>query len=223
MTTSFSRSTFPWRNTPQVIADLLQEGIAISPSKSGRAFVGDTGEGIIRLEPPALIPLDGPDEQVEAYLSRFPIELGLQYVLLMQAGAAAMGLWRENELIRHKCITKYVVRGKGRAQPLYSKTKGKSRYGSRLRLQNAKALLVETNEKMLQWWEEEGAFDSIYFNCPQRLWPELFLVKPAPPYPQRDVPKRLPYDVHEPRFDELKRIRRKMLRGALLRPISTKQ
>ena len=214
MNEASTRITFDWREAPHVLSGLVADGASLSCSKSTRAFVGDLDGRAIRYEPPALVPIGGAEETVDIYLERYPETLGLQYVLLMQAGAVAMGLWRESDLLRHKCITKYVVRGKGRAQPLYSKTKGKSRYGSRLRLHNAKALLVETNEKTLQWWKEEGRFDRIYFNCPQRLWPELFLAKPPPPFPQRDEPMRLPFDVHEPRFDELKRIRRKMLRGS---------
>ena len=49
----------------------------------------------------------------------------------------ATRLWRDDELVAHKVVKKYVVRGRGRAQPLHLKTRGKSRYGSRLRLANA--------------------------------------------------------------------------------------
>ena len=42
--------------------------------------------------------------------------------------------WRGEELVRHKVFKRYVVRGRGRAQPTHLKSKGKSRYGSRLRL-----------------------------------------------------------------------------------------
>ena len=57
-------------------------------------------------------------------------------LLLLQAGAMAIGQWDVDELMYHKAIRRYVVRGHGRAQPLHARTKGKSRYGARLRLQN---------------------------------------------------------------------------------------
>ena len=43
----------------------------------------------------------------------------------------------DGEIVHTKSIKKYVVRGRGRAQPTHLATKGKSRYGSRLRLQKA--------------------------------------------------------------------------------------
>ena len=61
-------------------------------------------------------------------------------LLIMEAGRAAIGSVKESKLVSHKNIRKYMVRKKqGKAQLTHLKSKGKSRYGSRLRLQ-------ETNE-----------------------------------------------------------------------------
>ena len=134
----------------------------------------------------------------------------------MRAGATALGLWRDDELLRHKVIKKYVVRGKGRAQPAHLKTKGKSRYGSRLRLQNARSQLVETNEKMIEWIRESGAFDVVLLSCPVRILADLSATEPPPPWVETASPPiRIPFHVHTPSFDELQRVRRRLTRGSI--------
>jgi hypothetical protein len=154
------------------------------------------------------------EEVVAAYLEGLEaVSLGLELVLLFQAGAAALGLWRDDILVAHKVLKRYVVRGKGRAQPVYLKTKGKSRYGSRLRLQNFRLLLSETNEKLHAWWREHGPPDRLYVSCPVRLLPELFAADPPPPFDRRARLERIPLDVRVPSFEELKRVRFALTRG----------
>ena len=137
-----------------------------------------------------------------------PDSLGTEVVLLMQAGAHAYGLWVDDELIRHRADKRYVVRGNGKAQPTHLKTRGKSRYGSRLRLQNAKALVAGTIEDLRQWHDDYGPFDTLYRSCPQRAWSDfLATADPRPPFgtPERMV--TIPLDVGVPCFAEVCRIR----------------
>ena len=82
------------------------------------------------------------------YLEGMPAELPLQMVLLLQAGAATLGAFEAGEPLATKTRKAYVVRGNGRAQPTYLASKGKSRYGARLRLQNAVRLLDQTSAKL---------------------------------------------------------------------------
>jgi hypothetical protein len=127
-----------------------------------------------------------------------------------------MGLWEGEALLAHKVIKKYVVRGKGKAQPTHLKTRGKSRYGSRLRLRNAQAQLVQTNEKLASWWAAHGAAEDVFVSCPKRTLPELFACSPPPPFP-REALLRIPLDVHVPDFQELKNVYRRMSRGRVLK------
>ncbi|MEM9404745.1 MAG: hypothetical protein AAGA81_01790, partial [Acidobacteriota bacterium] len=130
-------------------------------------------------------------------------------------GHVSLGRFDKGENLIAKSLKKYVVRGKGRAQPLHLKTKGKSRYGSRLRLQNARRLLVETNEKLIEWHEEFGTPDQIYYSCPVRLWPSLFEATPPPPFRQDDDLIKIPRDVPRPTVDVLKRTYRSLEYGRI--------
>jgi hypothetical protein len=183
-------------------------------SEDGAAFEGEGPAGRVRLEPPLLDRIPPGVATPEAWRARLAHGPRLQALLLLQAGAVALGLWRGDDLLAHKCFKKYVVRGKGKAQPTHLKTKGKSRAGSRLRLRNFEASLVETNERLGAWWREHGPFDEVYRSVPVRIWPELFEVEPPPPFP-RDDPRvvRIPIHVHLPGFDELLRVRRALARG----------
>jgi len=203
---------FPWPETHGRLAELAAKRRLVLDD-GGRSYVaGDPhGEATVRFEPPRLLPALGRD--VDHYL-RDAETPGRHVVLLVQAGATAIGLWEDDDLIAHKVISKYVVRGKGRAQPTYLATKGKSRYGSRLRLRNARAQLVQTNEKLLEFWQRHGAPRLVHYSAPVRTWPELFRADPPPPFGQRDsVLLKIPLDVHVPNLEELKRVRARLARG----------
>ncbi|HHI79831.1 MAG TPA: hypothetical protein ENK02_07600 [Planctomycetes bacterium] len=130
---------------------------------------------------------------------------GRDAFFLFRAGSAALGLCRGSILEAHKCYQRYVVRGRGKAQPSHLKTKGKSRYGSRLRLQNFQRLTRESLAR-LQEWEEEETLRRIFFSCPDRLFSELLAGSPS--FLDRDDPRlrKIPIHVHEPRLAELERV-----------------
>jgi hypothetical protein len=198
---------FSTLETQGILVDFARRFVLV-PSEDGKRILCSDPEGMPRWEVslPLLQPIpDGPWDY-HAYLASLDRPPGTVFVLLLQAGACSMGLWRDSILVRHKVIKKYVVRGQGRAQPGYLKTKGKSRFGSRLRLRNAKSLLQEANEKMVAWWEAEGPFARVFASCPVRLWPELFGADPPPPFPQRGFHSRIPLTVKVPSFDELGRV-----------------
>ena len=62
-----------------------------------------------------------------------------------------------------------------------------------------------------------GPADRIFYSCPQRSWPELFVARPTPPFDQRDDRLcRVPLHVHVPNAEELRRIRRKLVLGRIV-------
>jgi hypothetical protein len=208
--------TFPGSETAERLRALLDEGPVRVDTESG-AFVGGSPEAPMRLEPPLLRRIRPGVGDANAWLEDEARGPRLQALVLLQAGAFALGLWRGEELLAHKCTKKYVVRGKGRAQPTHLRTKGKSRYGSRLRLRNFEALLVETNEKLREFGKTHGPFDDVFKSVPVRIWPELFEVDPPPPF-AKDDPRlvRIPIHVHLPGFEELLRVHRALSRGRIL-------
>ncbi len=199
--------SFPWTET----ADRLQRFMREKHARIERGCVIADGA---RFEPPLVQAIPERMTSADDYLFSLDASLGLNCVLLVRAGATAIGLWDDDELIAHKVIKKYVVRGSGRAQSTHLKTKGKSRYGSRLRLQNHKRHLEETCERAVDWWESHGAFQRVLYSAPVRLWAELQSVTPELPF-DPDSATRIPLHVHDPTFEELKRVRRLLARGRI--------
>ena len=187
--------TFAWTETGAVLRALLAEhGDALELDDRGRSYVAPG----VRFVAPDAVPLRGRDP--ESYLRAFPAALGRQLIVLLQAGAAALGRWHDDELVEHKVFKRYVVRGHGRAQP------------ARLRLQNARALLVDVAERLVEWEHRHGPADLVLYACPVRQWGELFAATPPPPF-DRDAAIKIGHHVHGPGFDELQRVRRLTLRG----------
>ncbi len=124
--------------------------------------------------------------------------------------------------MRHRARKRYVVRGSGKAQPKHLRTRGKSRYGSRLRLQNWQRLLVEANAALQQWWRELGPPEQVFWSVPIRAWTDLAAAGGGPPFARDgEGVQRIPLHVHVPDFAELQRVRRLLGRGRLVLPEGT--
>jgi hypothetical protein len=206
---------FPWSETRERLVELARMGpVRVASDRKSLEALGPDGDPVARLWPPPCLPL-GPGEAA-SWSASVPQRLGLVLVLILRAGAAAAGVWRDDDLLVHKAIKKYVVRGSGKAQTTYRKTKGKSRAGSRLRLRNAQSLLEDVNERLARWEAELGAFDRVLHYAPERLWADLMRADPPPPF-AADDPRllRIALHVHEPRFEELLRVHRLMTQGRL--------
>ena len=203
----------------------LDEQVEAFASRWPAARAADDGCSFLAAAAPARLrlPLAGPravpGERIGDYAERLPGAAELQLVLLLQAGAMALGCWRGDELLEHKAVRRYVVRGSGRAQPTHLKTRGKSRYGSRLRLQNWRRLLVDTNRRLTESVERLGEPDRVFFAVPVRAWSELFAADPPPPF-ARDAAllQRIPMHVHRPDHGELLRVRAWLCHGRLELP-----
>lgn len=211
---------FDWRDTPLEVEELLERfGQPVWDPERAR-LVFDDGVDQRWLVPPAILPPPGDDEPAPVWLDRLEEgELpGKQLVILIQAGAAAVGVFDDGEPVLHKVFKRYVVRGKGRAQPLHLETRGKSRYGSRLRLQNAKLLEEEVIERLGDWWEREAPFDGVFRSCPVRLWASFTAAAPDAPWASKGVARKIPLDVHRPGFEELCRVWKFLSRGRILCP-----
>jgi hypothetical protein len=206
---------FPWPETGERLVALAAKEPSARADAQGRAFVAEgTDEQLVV---PFVLPPPRPFELAADYGARLPARIGRQCVLLLQAGAMALGYWDEDELLRHKAGKRYVVRGSGKAQPLHQKTRGKSRYGSRLRLQNWQRLLADVNGKLQQWWDELGPPEQVFHSVPVRSLHDLFAAEPPPPFPRDDARlRRIPRHVHVPDHEELLAVRRWLAYGRSL-------
>jgi len=208
------RLSFPWTATGSILHRLWKLCGPVPDLEAG-CFIAHDLELICT--PPAVQKLRPGDDSLAAFLDRLEGDLGLQIVLLIRAGTSALGLWRDDELLAHKVIRKYVVRGSGRAQPGHLKTRGKSRYGSRLRLQGARAQLQETNQRLLDWRAEFGRERHLFLAAPVRLLADLRSARPAPPDGLAQA-TRIPFQTRTPTHAELLRARRRLTRGLLTGP-----
>lgn len=201
--------TFHWTEAHLFLSALVDQGFTVDPK--GRTF--RSAERVCT--PPLVVPVPSGCASLAAYVEQLPQELGRHLVVLMQAGAVSIGLFEDGEAVATKSFKRYVVRGSGRAQPTHLAQKGKSRYGSRLRLQNARRLLEETNEKLLEWEAELGPAERVFYSAPVRLWPSLFEARVPPPF-ERDGPLvRIPRDLPRPTTDVLLRAYRGLCYGRL--------
>lgn len=168
----------------------------------------------IRIRLPPVLPLSQIRSEQEL-LAALPDALGLHLVVLLQAGAASLGLFEDGQSIETKTLKKYVVRGRGKSQTTYLKRKGKSRYGSRLRLQNARRLLIEINEKLESWLGLYGEPDRLFYSAPVRLWPELFADGLGAPLAKEDDWIRIRRDLPTPTTQVMLQAYRQLCRGQI--------
>lgn len=145
------------------------------------------------------------------------IALSEPYLLvLIQSGSASVGVYRQNECLRHKVFGAYMVRKKqGKSQVKYLKTKGKSRAGSRIRLASTVKFFEEINERLLQ---DMNAFsiNRIALSCSKVLAPLFYGSKVVTPFEKTD--ERIisvPVDVKQPNFTEMTRVHKQMMKNEL--------
>lgn len=158
---------------------------------------------------PPIVETKGEAESPEAYFAKVSTVMPDYLMLLIQAGNAALGYFEEGELMNHKVIRKYMIRKKqGKFQGSHLKTKGKSKYGSRVRLQNTVDFFEDINQKIEDWEIIDDAERIIYFaSIP--LWNMMFDSKVACPFEKDDERlRKVPKDVSVPTYEELLRINR---------------
>jgi hypothetical protein len=123
-------------------------------------------------------------------------------ILLIKSGIASVALFENTELMDHKVFRAYMVRKKqGKSQVKYLKTKGKSRAGSRVRLQETLDFFEEINIRLISYFEEYR-IDLIAINSSKILLPYLFESKFKTPFEKKDkrlykIPKHIASATHE--------------------------
>lgn len=144
----------------------------------------------------------------------------LKYVvMLVQAGAAAVGLFDDTEVLDHKAFKSYMVRKKqGISQIKYLKTKGKSKAGSRVRLGNTIEFFEHINERVQNYFKE-NEISRIAVSCSKTLWPFIFNSKIECPFQKNDDRIfKIPKHVHEPNFEVLTKTHQYLLKGEFINP-----
>lgn len=156
-----------------------------------------------------------PSSALANYLRALPAEPPLRFLVLMQAGAVSLGVAQGSAMLATKTLKRYVVRGVGRAQGLHLRTKGKSRYGSRLRLQNAQLLAAEVHDKLRTWRAHYGAPQVAYVSAPERLFAEFLESDDQPPFGECRLILGIPLDVDVPCTETLLEVDRALQHGRI--------
>ena len=123
-------------------------------------------------------------------------------ILLVKSGIASTAFFENGQMMDHKVFRAYMVRKKqGKSQIKYLKTKGKSRAGSRIRLQETLDFFVDINLRLNSYFEEYRV-DLIAINSSKILLPYLFESKIKTPFEKKDkrlykIPKHIASATHE--------------------------
>lgn len=196
--------------------DVKPKVIQLEPKKHALHILDESFEKIFTLKFPLTYPALG-DYSFESYRVMIPEELPTYIIMLVQAGASALGYFEDGEVVAHKADKKYMIRQKrGKAQLSYLKTRGKSKLGSRIRLANTVRFIEEINERLTDW-EELYEVERLMYSCSATLWGMLFQAKTPPPFDKKD-PRliKIPIDVNVPTFEELQRINELVMQGEVL-------
>ena len=195
-----------------------QENISFDSAEKNTFLLNSNNEENHFFKIPLLFPEPEICEPLKDYIKKVP-ETPPPYILyLVQAGAAALGCFEKGEAIKHKTLTKYMVRKKqGKSQLTYLRQKGKSRAGSRIRLKESLEFFEGINHRLIDWKEHINKAAFIFYSCPIRLTNELYLARTPPPFERKD--KRLikiPFHVKTPNHKELMHINYLINSGYLL-------
>jgi len=150
--------------------------------------------------------------------SRFGLADDVHYcITLVRAGQAAVGYFHQGILLDHKVFRAYMVRQKqGKSQFKYLKTKGKSRSGSRIRLEETLVFFKEINER-LQVYAKQYPLNFWGLGCAKTMWPLLFDGEVKPPFSSKSVELiELPYPFAKGSYEELQELELRMQQFHLL-------
>ncbi len=128
-------------------------------------------------------------------------------LVLIRAGQASTGYVHNGELMDHKVFRAYMVRKKqGKSQIKHLKTKGKSRAGSRIRLEETTRFFEEINER-LSFYGQNHSIDHWGISCGKTLWPYFFASETPPPFSSKaENLIQLPYHIDQASYQELKQV-----------------
>ncbi len=175
------------------------------------------GREYARFRCPPAFPVASAQSDPTNYSRQLSAEPPEAFVLVLQSGQAALARTRRGLLYDHRIIRKYMVRkSQGKSQLTHLKTKGKSRLGSRIRLQQSVEFFEEINGWLTEQ-SEEFAPGRILYACAASLWPHLFHSRIAPPFDKKDARlMKIPRDFRKATLEELERMCRFVLRGQLV-------
>lgn len=139
------------------------------------------------------------------------------YVLIMiRSGIASVGFFENYVNHQHKVFRAYMTRKKqGKSQIKHLKTKGKSRAGSRIRLQETLEFFESINHRLQEHFNE-FRIDKIGISCSETLIPYFYGGKVQTPFDKQDVRIfKIPKHIQNPTFEALTEVNKFLLQSEL--------
>jgi hypothetical protein len=149
---------------------------------------------------------------------RFELADDVHYcITLVRAGQAAVGYFHQGSLLDHKVFRAYLVRQKqGMSQFKYLKTKGKSRAGSRIRLEETELFFKDINQR-LELYTKQYPLNFWGLGCAKTMWPLLFDGEVKPPFTSKSAELiELPYPFAKGSYEELQELELRLQQFHLL-------
>lgn len=149
---------------------------------------------------------------------RFELADDVHYcITLVRAGQAAVGYFHQGMLLDHKVFRAYLVRQKqGMSQFKYLKTKGKSRAGSRIRLEETELFFKDINQR-LELYTKQYPLNFWGLGCAKTMWPLLFDGEVKPPFTSKSAELiELPYPFAKGSYEELQELELRLQQFHLL-------
>ena len=149
---------------------------------------------------------------------RFELADDVHYcITLVRAGQAAVGYFHQGTLLDHKVFRAYLVRQKqGMSQFKYLKTKGKSRAGSRIRLEETELFFKDINQR-LELYTKQYPLNFWGLGCAKTMWPLLVDGEAKPPFTSKSPQLiELPYPFAKGSYEELQELEHRLTQFHLL-------
>lgn len=139
------------------------------------------------------------------------------YILIMiRSGIASVGFFENYIPQHHKVFRAYMTRKKqGKSQIKHLKTKGKSRAGSRIRLQETLEFFENINNRIREHFDE-FRIDRIGMSCSDTLIPYFYGGKVPTPFDKQDHRIfKIPKHIQNPNFKELTNINKFLMQSEI--------
>lgn len=139
------------------------------------------------------------------------------YVLVMiRSGIASVGFFENYVNHQHKVFRAYMTRKKqGKSQIKHLKTKGKSRAGSRIRLQETLEFFESINQRLKEHFDEYR-IDKIGISCSDTLIPYFYGGRVPTPFDKQDERIfKIPKHIQNPTFEELTEVNKFLLQSEI--------
>ncbi|KAK9862980.1 hypothetical protein WJX84_005406 [Apatococcus fuscideae] len=142
------------------------------------------------------------------------------FIALLAADAAALGVWRNGDLLRHRVLTGYTVRKQqGKAQMAYQRQGGGGRsVGARIRKRETRRLFQAVSDTFVEWQEDITPCRNLYYAGVTRVWNEVWDSKRPAATLTRDDPRwiKVPKSIRRPRFKVLEHIAFELSHGRVI-------